>query len=108
MTKHVLIVALVGVNLFLLTGVILVTYSPPAALAQEVAAENAVDGNDYILIAAEVELNNDMIYVLDVQNEFLHMFRTNFPRMGDDQPIRVRHVFTRDISRDFRVPEVVQ
>ena len=105
MTKHVLIVGLVGLNLFLLAGVILVTYSPPAALAQDVAVEGAIEGDPYILVAAEVELNNDMIYVLDVQNEFLHMFRTNFPRMGDDQPILVRHIFTRDVSRDFRREE---
>ena len=105
MTKNVLIVVLAGINLFLLAGVILVTYSPPAALAQAVAQENAIEGDNYILIAAEVEQSNDMIYVLDVQNELLHMFRTNFPRLGDDQPIRVTHIFTRDVRRDFREQE---
>ena len=107
MTKHVMIVVLVGINLFLLAGVILVTYSPPAALAQDVAVEAGVEGNNYILVSAEVELNNDMIYVFDVQNEFLHMFRTNFPRLGDDQPVLIRHIFTRDVSRDFRQQEGV-
>jgi len=106
MTKHVLIVVLVGINLFLLAGVILVTYTPQAALAQDVTTEGiAVGGEDFILIAGEVELNNDMIYIVDVQNDLLHMFRTNFPRLGDDQPVLVRHVFTRDLSRDFRREE---
>ena len=107
MTKHVLIVVLAGINLFLFTGVILVHYSPPAAMAQPMAMEGAAEGN-YVLIAAEAELNNDMVYVLDVQNEFLHMFRTNFPRLGDDQPVRIRHVFTRDLSRDFKEQEGVR
>lgn len=105
MTKHVVIVMLVGLNLFLLAAVILTTYTPPAAIAQDAAMQGTEVGQNYILIAGEVELNNDMIYVVDVQNDLLHMFRTNFPRLGDDQPILVRHIFTRDLSRDFRQSE---
>jgi hypothetical protein len=107
MTKHVLIVVLVGLNLFLLAGVILVTYSPPAAMAQAATVEGAADGN-YILIAAEAGLNNDVVYVFDMGNEFLHAFRTPFPRLGDDQPVRIGHVFTRDLSRDFKEQEGVR
>ena len=107
MTKHVLIVVLVGLNLFLLAGVILVTYSPPAAMAQAATVEGAADGN-YILIAAEAGLNNDVVYVFDMGNEFLHAFRTPFPRFGDDQPAQIRHVFTRDLSQDFKEQEGVR
>jgi len=104
MTKHVMIVVLVGINLLLLAGVLLVTYSPPAAMAQAAAVEGSADG-DYIVTTAEVELNNDIIYVFDVRNEFLHAFRTHFPRVGESQPVQLRHVFTRDLSRDFKEPE---
>ena len=46
MSKRVLVVALVGVNLLLLACLILTTYSPPQAIAQEVAQ----GGRDYLLL----------------------------------------------------------
>lgn len=99
MTKRVSIVLLVGTNLFLLACLVLTAYSPPQALAQEV--EGA--GRGFIVVSGEGQLNNDVIYVIDLENRFLHAFRTTFPRSAGT-PIQGFYVDTRDLRMDFPRP----
>ncbi len=98
LSKQAIIVALVGLNLLLLTAVLMVGYTPPAAFAQEVGPPAT---SDFILTAAEAEIGNDVTYVLDTRNQLLHAFRTPFPHMVSD-PVFVTYAGTRDLSRDFK------
>jgi len=97
MTKQALIVFLVGVNLFLLGCLLLSAYTPPLAIAQEVAEA----GNNYILVAAEAERDNDAVYLIDVTDERLYAFRSAYPRFPD-LPVRISLMDVRDLKRDFR------
>ena len=97
MRKQSLIILLVGLNLCLLTCLLLVHYTPPQALAQEVAQA----GNRYILITAEVETFNDAIYLLDTKDDRLHVFRTNHPHLPGNKVV-IRWLNTRDLRLDFR------
>jgi len=96
MSKRGVIVLLVGVNLALLAGLILITYTPSPAMAQAVTRSG-----EYILVAAEAQLDNDVIYLLDLGTRQLHAFRGELPVMAE-QPIRVRWYHSRDLARDFR------
>lgn len=101
MSKQVLIVALVGLNLLLLAGVILTAYTPPAAMAQTPAASSPAGGRDYLLMSCLAEPASDVIYVLDVYNQLLLAFRTPYPyQIGD--PVLIRFISMRDLSREFR------
>jgi len=99
MNKSSLIVLLVGVNLFLLSCLILTAYTPPTALAEE-AAEST---EGFVLFAAEAERKNEVVYLLDTKNHRLHAFRTNFPRIVG-RPTVVAWLAGRDLMRDFRLP----
>ena len=96
MTKRALVVFLVGVNLLLLACLILTAYSPPAAEAQAVSRRG-----EFILIAAEAEVTNDTIYLLDLAQRQMHAFRARLPASAEE-PIMVRWYHTRDLQRDFR------
>jgi hypothetical protein len=101
MSKQALIVALVGLNLLLLTGVILTACSPPVAMAQTTAPSAAGGNADYMLLSCMAEPGNDAIYVLDVPSQLLFAFRTPYPyQIGD--PVMIQFVGMRDLSRDFR------
>ena len=99
LSKQAIIVALVGLNLLLLAGVVLVGYTPPAAMAQEAAAA-AGEPADTVL-GVQAEIGNDAIYVIDGRNQFLHVFRTPFP-YRDGDPVQIFYIGTRDLSREFR------
>jgi hypothetical protein len=101
MSKQVLIVALVGLNLLLLAGVILTASPPPAAMAQTPTASAPAESGNYLLVSCMAEPGNDAIYVLDVTNQLLLAFRTPYPyAIGD--PVQIQFVSMRDLSRDFR------
>lgn len=95
MSKRALIVVLTALNIFLAAFLVFSTYSPPAAMAQEAARR----GN-FIMVAAEAELNNDAVYLVDVRNHRMHVFRTNFPRIAG-QPTVVRPIGMRDLRADL-------
>ena len=100
-SKQALIVALVGLNLLLLAGVILTACPPPAAMAQTVPAATAAETGNYMLVSCMAEPGNDAIYVLDVNNQFMFAFRTPYPyQIGD--PVQIQFVSMRDLGRDFR------
>lgn len=95
MSKRVLIIGLVGVNLVLLAGLVLTAYSPPAAMAQAVARSS-----EYILIAGEAELASDAVYLIDLRMKQMYGFRSTFPRLAGE-PVRVALLAQRDLARDF-------
>ena len=97
MGKQSIIILLVGLNLFMLACLLLTSYSPPMAVAQEAAQI----GNRYILVAAEAETFNDAIYILDTQTDRLHVFRTNHPYLPG-QKVFVKWLDSRDLRMDFR------
>jgi hypothetical protein len=95
MSRRVILVLLVGLNLALLACLVLSTYSPPAAFAQEAARPGG-----YVLLAAQAEVSNDAIYLLDVKAQQLHVYRTNYPHMPR-QPVVIGEITSRDLARDF-------
>jgi hypothetical protein len=99
--KKTLIVLLALVNVLLLGTLILSTQPPTSAFAQETMPALPAQGEDYLVIAAEGELHNDVIYVLDARNDFLHAFRTPFPRVAG-VPTRLSLRDTHDLQREFR------
>jgi hypothetical protein len=98
MNKSALIVLLVGVNLFLLSCLILTAYTPPSAAAEEAAKSK----KEFILFSAEAERDNEAVYLLDARNHRLHAFRTNFPRVAGG-PTVIAWLAGRDLMRDFRL-----
>jgi hypothetical protein len=100
-SKQALIVALVGLNLLLLAGVILTAYSPPAAMAQTPPASAVLGNQEYLLLSCLAEPGNDVIYVLDVPNQLLLAFRTPYPYQFG-YPVWIQFVSMRDLSREFR------
>jgi hypothetical protein len=95
MSKRVVLLLLVALNLALLSALVLGTYTPPQAFAQGLQRSG-----EYLLVSAEAEQSNDAIYLIDVRTRLMHAFRSTFPRAGGD-PIRVTLLHTRDLVRDF-------
>lgn len=93
MSKHSLIVLLVGVNLLLLAIMILAGWSPPAAYGQTVPL-----GQNYLMVAAEIRDGVDALYLIDLSQRRMHVFTPN--RDANDR--RIIHVGFRDLQRDFR------
>ncbi len=96
MSRQVLVVLLVGVNLLLFGCLILSNYSLPEAKAQPVSLRG-----EFILLAAQAERDNDTIYLLDLGRRQMHAFRCQVPQLAE-QPMMVRWYHSRDLVRDFR------
>ena len=96
MSRQVLVVLLVGVNLLLFGCLILSSYPLPEAKAQSVSLRG-----EFILISAQAEPNNDTIYLLDLARRQMHAFRAQIPQLAE-QPLMVRWYHSRDLVRDFR------
>lgn len=96
MTRRVLIVLLAGLNLFLLAMLISSVYTPPAAFGQLVARPG-----DYLMISAQTEVDNDVLYLIDARTRRMYAFRTTYPRMPGT-PARFGLLAQRDFSADFR------
>ncbi len=92
MTRQSLLVILVAVNLLLLAGLILSTYTPPVAYAQAPGR-----AGDYLLVSGQISNSHDVVYLLDLRNRLLHVFRAT-----QGQPINFVPVDTRELARDFR------
>lgn len=89
--KRTIIVALVGLNLFLLAAMVFSTYSLPAAHAQGVGA-----GANYMTVTCESDLNYDTLYLIDLPNRTLHAF---IPARTLDG--RLKYVGRRNLQEDF-------
>ncbi|MFH1416966.1 MAG: hypothetical protein ABII12_01580 [Planctomycetota bacterium] len=93
MTKRAVIVLLVGVNLVLLSTLILSSWQLPAAYAQA-----APLGQNYLIVAGEIHDGVDALYVIDLAHRRMHVFVPN----RDQNNRRVFNVGFRDLQRDFR------
>ncbi len=93
MSKRFCIVALVGVNLFLLALLILGTYSLPKALAQR----GGRGGGFTCVTAKGAGQNYDIVYILDQGDRKLHALRPK--RTG--QSVKYAAVAVRDLKKDF-------
>ncbi len=91
MLKRYAVAALVCVNLILLTGIILVSTSPPTALAQD----RGLSGN-YLIVTAEIQSEFDGVFVMDVKQRRLHSF---YYERGKRALI---YGGSRDLEADFR------
>lgn len=94
MSRHAVLVLLVGLNLLLLAALILSVYSPPPAYAQAAARSG-----DYILLSGRIQASHDAVYLFDLRNRLLHTFRAT-----PGQPTRIAPADTRELMRDFRGP----
>ncbi len=93
MHKRTLIVLLAGLNLLLLAGVILFSWSPPAAYAQATPM-----GRNYAVVAGEINDGRDALYILDLPRRRMHVFVPN----RDQANRRLFYAGYRDLQRDFR------
>ena len=91
MSKSTWVALLVCLNLVLLTGIVLATYSSPAALAQG----TGLAGN-YMVVSGEIQNPYDALYILDLKSRTLHAF------MWDVATKRLTYTDFRDLERDFR------
>lgn len=96
MTRRVFIILLAGLNLLLLAGLVFSVYSPAMAFAQLPAR-----ASDYIMVSAEVEPANDVLYLIDSHARRMYAFRTTYPRMPGT-PARFVLLAQRDLTADFR------
>lgn len=93
MSKRGYIVLLVGVNLLLLSTLILASWRLPRAYAQA-----APLGQNYAMVAGEIRDGVDALYVIDLPRRLLHVFIPN----RDQNNRRIFHDGIRDLQRDFR------
>jgi hypothetical protein len=91
MSKNTCLALLVCLNLALLTGIVLCSYSPPAAFAQGTSL-----AGDYMLVAGEIQDQHDGLYIIDVRNRILHVL------YFDRGTKSLRYAGARDLEQDFR------
>ncbi len=91
MRKSTWLALLISVNLFLLTGILVTTATPPAAMAQG----TGLAGN-YLMVAGEIQDQLDALYVIDLRARALHVF------YYDKSNKKLNYSDYRDLERDFR------
>ena len=91
MDKRFWVAALICLNLVLLTGILLLTYSPPVAYAQEAG----LHGN-YLIVSGSIQSDFDGLYVVDLKTKRLHAFY--YERARD----QLLYAGDRDLEADFR------
>jgi hypothetical protein len=91
MRRSTWIALLVSANLFLLTGLLLTAYTPPAAYAQG----TGLAGN-YLMVAGEIQDQLDALYVIDLRARTLHAF------YYDKSNKKLSYSDFRYLERDFR------
>lgn len=90
--KNVLMIALVLVNLLLLTAVILHVSAPRAAEAQVVGG-----GFNFAVVTAKIQVGEDALWVLDLSTRKLYVLR--LPH-GNNKTMELMDF--RDLRRDIR------
>jgi len=91
MKKSTCVALLVCVNLVLLTGVIVVSYEPPAALAQGTGL-----AANFMMVAGEIQDQYDALYIIDLRHRTLHAFQF------DRGTKALEYKDWRDLRLDFR------
>lgn len=95
MSKRVLIVALVGVNLALLAALVICANPPRAAYGQAVAA-----AGNMLMLTGEIQDGYDALYLVDLPRREMHVFTPEKSRRG-----RLVYRDTRSLKRDFGLRE---
>ena len=90
-SKRSIVVALAGVNLFLLVALIFGSYSLPKALAQRTGSS----GN-FLAITAKADTDLDALFLIDLGDRRLHCFLPTRDRSGNIEPKG-----SRDLEQDF-------
>ena len=90
-TKRSIVVALVGINLFLLAALVLSSYSLPAAYAQR-----AGHADNYIAVTCEADESFDVYYIVDLPTRRLHAFWPSRQAEG-----ALEYLGSRDLESDF-------
>ena len=93
MNKRASVLLLAGLNLLLLTVLILAAWRPPVARAQAVPL-----AANYLMVAGEIRDGADALYVFDLAKRRMHVFVPNV----DQNNRRVVYNGFRDLERDFR------
>ncbi len=93
MNKRTLIVALTGLNLLLLSALVVTAFPPPQAHAQA-----APLGQNYAMVAGEIRDGVDAVYLVDLARRRLHVLVPN----RDQNNRRMIYAGGRDLQRDFR------
>lgn len=93
MNKRAIIVGLVGVNLFLLASLILMSYDPPATLAQGRGGR----AGDFLMATVEIHEDYDALAIINVPVGAMHVF---VPRETKAGP-RLNWTDTRNLNLDF-------
>jgi len=91
-SKRSLVVALVGLNLFLLAAILLSAYTPPAAYAQRIGG-----AANYIAVTCEADDSYDVFYLLDLPERRLHAYVPSRQQDGT-----IEYVGSRDLQTDFQ------
>ena len=92
-TKRTFIVALAGVNLFLLAALIFSTVSPPAAHAQMVTGR----AGDFVMATCQASQDFDVLYIIDRPARILHCYAPLRDRSG-----QVAYVGSLSLANEFR------
>ena len=97
MSKSTLLSLLICLNLVLVTGIALVSYQPPRAMAQ--LANTGLAGN-YLVVTGEIQNEYDALYLIELRSLTFHAF---YYDKGKRQLI---YSDVRSLERDFRNNEV--
>lgn len=92
MNKRNAVVALIGLNLFLLAALILSSYSPPEALAQARGRPG-----DFAIASIQMHQEIEEIAVVNIQTAQMFFF---VPRETGGTP-KLQYAGFRDLKRDF-------
>jgi hypothetical protein len=91
--KRTLIVALTGLNLLLLAGLVLTAYEPPAAQAQPRGR-----AGDYVMATVQIHNDYEALVVVNIQQSALFVW---VPRQSG-KAIRLVPTGQRNLDLDFR------
>lgn len=93
MRKRALIVLMAGLNVCLLTALVIVTGEPQAN------AQAAPMGQNYAMVCGEIRNGMDALYLIDLSRRRMHVFVPN--RDQNNRRLLVS-AQVRDLQRDFR------
>lgn len=91
MTKRAWVVLLIGVNLTLLTTLVVSAWDLPRANAQ--AAPLA---SNFVMVAGQIQNNHDGLYIIDLSSRRLYVFEV------DRTSKQLVQLDVRDLQQDFR------
>ena len=93
MNKRNAVVALIGLNLFLLAALILSSYSPPEALAQARGRPG-----DFVIASVQMHTDIEEVAIINIQTSQMFFF---VPRETAGGTPKLQYAGFRDLKRDF-------